>query len=88
MGNDFATHLLADVLWNAMLICAPIVLLTLLAGVVVSILQAVTQVQDITLSFVPKIIIAGIALLVFGPWMLRRLVWFSSNALASIPSLF
>jgi flagellar biosynthesis protein FliQ len=87
MGNDFATHLLADVLWNAALICAPIVLLTLAAGVVVSLLQAVTQVQDVTLSFVPKIIVAGIALVAFGPWMLRRLVWFSSNAIASISGM-
>jgi flagellar biosynthesis protein FliQ len=88
MGHDFATRLLSDVMWNTMLVCAPIVLLTLVAGVVVSILQAVTQVQDVTLSFVPKIIVAGVALLFFGQWMLRRVLWFASNAWASIPSLF
>jgi flagellar biosynthesis protein FliQ len=87
MGNDFAMHLLADVLWNAIVVCAPFVLLTLATGLVVSILQAITQIQDATLSFVPKIIVAGLTLVAFGPWMLRRLVSFSTNAINGIANM-
>jgi len=88
MSNDFATRLLADVLWNALLICAPVALLCLATGVIVSILQAVTQVQDATLNFVPKTIVAAVSLAAFGPWMLRRLVSFTAALFSAIPNLF
>ena len=88
MNADLALQLLADVLWNALLISAPLLAVTLLVGLVVSVLQVVTQVQETSLTFIPKIIAAVIVLVVCGAWMLKRLVSFSINIIANIPSYF
>jgi flagellar biosynthetic protein FliQ len=62
--------------------------LTLLVGLIVSILQVVTQVQDMSLTFIPKILSAIIALTVFGPWMLHRLLNYASGLISNIPNYF
>lgn len=88
MRADLALHLLADVLWNALLISAPLLAVTLAVGLLISVIQVVTQVQEASLTFIPKII-GAVAVLVFaGPWMLRRLVSFASNLIANIPNYF
>jgi flagellar biosynthesis protein FliQ len=63
----------------------PILGLSLVIGLVVSIFQAVTQIQDVTLAFVPKILAVGIAIIVFGPWMLREIVAFTHGLFVSLP---
>lgn len=88
MGSDLALQLLTDVLWHALLIAAPLLLITLLVGVVVSVLQVVTQVQEMSLTYIPKIVAAVIVLVVFGPWMLKRLLAFSISLISNIPSYF
>lgn len=88
MGTDLALHLLADVLWNALLISAPLLAVTLAVGLLVSVVQVVTQVQEQSLTFIPKIIAAVIVLVVCGPWMLKRLIAFSINLIANIPTYF
>lgn len=85
MRSDLALQLLADVLWNALLIGAPLLAVTLAVGLLVSVVQVVTQVQEASLTFIPKIIAAVIVLVVCGPWMLKRLVAFSANLIAGIP---
>lgn len=85
MRADLALQLLADVLWNALLIGAPLLAVTLAVGLLVSVIQVVTQVQEASLTFIPKIIAAVIVLVVCGPWMLKRLVAFSSGLIAGIP---
>jgi flagellar biosynthesis protein FliQ len=57
-------------------------------GLGISLLQVVTQVQEMTLTFVPKLLTAGIALVVFGPWMLRKLTQYTASLWSSIPSMF
>lgn len=64
----------------------PILVFGLVTGVVVSILQAVTSIQEMTLTFVPKILAVIIALIIFGPWMLQVLVSFTSNLLIDLPN--
>lgn len=86
MNSDFAMQLTGQLLWNAGLIAAPVLGVTLLVGLLVSVLQAVTQIQEMSLSFVPKLLSAVIALVVFGPWMLKRLLAFSISMIESIPS--
>ncbi len=81
-------QLASQLLWNTLLISAPVLGLTLLVGLIVSVLQVVTQVQDMSLSFVPKIVSAIIALTVFGPWMLRTLLSYATNLIANIPNYF
>lgn len=84
--SDVALQLMNELLWNAVLIAAPLLGLTLLVGVLVSVLQAVTQVQEMSLTFVPKLLTAAMVLAVFGPWMLRKLLAFASSLISNIPS--
>jgi flagellar biosynthetic protein FliQ len=80
-----------DIMSGAMLMASklagPLLLTALFIGVVVSLLQTVTQIQEMTLSFVPKVIGLGIVLVVTGNWMLRELVSYSSQLWSSIPGL-
>ncbi|WP_230492350.1 MULTISPECIES: flagellar biosynthetic protein FliQ [unclassified Janthinobacterium] len=83
-----ALQLLADVLWNAVLIAAPLLAVTLAVGLLVSVVQVVTQVQEASLTFIPKIIAAVVVLVVCGPWMLKRLIAFSVTLISNIPTYF
>ena len=80
-----AAKLFGDVLLNAGLIAAPLLLSTLAVGVLVSIVQVVTQVQEMSLTFIPKLIVAMLVLVVAGPWMLRRLGEFATHLISNIP---
>ena len=73
-------------LYLMMLVSAPILLTVLVIGLVVSIFQAATQINEVTLSFVPKVIGAIAALAIAGPWMLTTLVEYLQRTLQSIPS--
>jgi flagellar biosynthetic protein FliQ len=86
--SDVAMQLLAEVLWNALLIAAPLLAVTLLVGLLISVLQVVTQVQEMSLTHIPKIVSAVVVLVAFGPWMLKRLVSFSAALIGNIPSYF
>jgi flagellar biosynthetic protein FliQ len=66
---------------------APVLVTALVVGFIVSLLQSVTQIQEVTLSFVPKAIAAALALLVAGHWMITTLVSFTHELFARIPSL-
>jgi flagellar biosynthesis protein FliQ len=66
---------------------APVLLTALIIGFAVSLFQSVTQIQESTLSFVPKAIGIGIALLVSGNWMLHEMISFTTNLYAQIPAL-
>lgn len=73
-------------LYLMMLVSAPILLTVLVIGLAVSIFQAATQINEVTLSFVPKVIGAIAALAIAGPWMLTTLVEYLQRTLQSIPS--
>lgn len=70
-----------------LMLCAPVLGLGLLVGLAVSIFQAATQIQEQSLSFVPKMIAAAAAIVIFGPWMLRSLVTFTTKLFLSLPNL-
>lgn len=84
---DQSIGLLSELLWNGLLISAPVLLLTMLVGLLINIVQVVTQIQDMSLTFVPKIVVAAIVLVTLGPWMLRRLLSFATQLISSIPNL-
>jgi flagellar biosynthetic protein FliQ len=65
---------------------APLIIASLVSGVIVSILLAATQVQEFTLTFVPKIVAVAVAAMVFGPWMLRVMVQFAEQILSGVGS--
>ncbi len=74
-------------LYMLMLVAAPILLVVLLVGVVISVIQAATQINEATLSFVPKVIAAVLTLAVAGPWMMTTLVEYIQQTLMTIPSV-
>lgn len=80
-----------DIMVNAMLmatkLAGPLLMTALVIGVVISLAQTVTQIQEMTLTFVPKVVGLGVVLLLSGNWMLRELVTFSQELWGSIPTL-
>jgi flagellar biosynthetic protein FliQ len=86
--SDLALKMTADLFWTGFLVSLPILGLTMLVGLVISILQVVTQVQEMSLTFVPKLVTAGIAIVLFGPWMLRTLCQFTTQLWSNIPGMF
>jgi flagellar biosynthetic protein FliQ len=69
------------------MVAAPMLLIALIVGVVIGMLQAATQINEATLSFIPKILLVTLTLFAAGPWMLRMLVDFTRELFNSIPSL-
>jgi flagellar biosynthetic protein FliQ len=78
---------MGEMLLAALLITAPVLVPVMLVGLAISILQVVTQVQEMSLTFVPKIVTAFIAVVVFGPWMLRKLLAFAAAAITQAGAL-
>jgi flagellar biosynthetic protein FliQ len=75
-------------LWTAMLVCLPLLAVALAVGLIIGIIQAATSVNESTLSFIPKLIAVGLALLVFGSWQLVTLIDFTRSIFERIPTLF
>lgn len=88
MHADLALRMLGDLFWTGLLVCAPVLGLTMLVGLLISVLQVVTQVQEMSLTFVPKLVVAAVSLVVFGPWMLRTLSAFFTRLWVDIPVMF
>ena len=75
-----------EAIFIAMVAAGPVLLLSMVVGLVVSIFQSVTQIQEPTLAFIPKIVVAALALLFFGPFMLAMLTDFTSRIFLSVPN--
>lgn len=86
MSIEFVTSFGREALITVLLISAPLLGVALFTGVVISIFQAVTQIQEMTLTFVPKIVVVLLALIVFGPWILRIMLNFTSALFMNIPN--
>lgn len=69
------------------LLAAPLLLVTLITGVLVGMLQAATQINEMTLSFIPKLLALALVLLAAGPWMLQLVTGYTRGLFASIPGL-
>lgn len=87
MEADRALNLMNDMLWNCVVVAAPILFATLLVGVLISVFQVATQIQEATLSYVPKIMIAAALTIALGPWMITRVVDFARTLYMMIPQL-
>ncbi len=85
MGEDRALGLINDMLWNSLIVAGPVLIATLAVGLLVSIFQVTTQLQEITLSYVPKILVASAVLIAIGPWMLARVTQFATSLYTLIP---
>lgn len=86
MTPETVIYLGKEALSVALLVAAPILGVGMLVGIIVSIFQATTQIQEQTLTFVPKIVAIVFTLLIFGPWMLKVILQFSQNLFLQLPN--
>ncbi|MDM3870980.1 flagellar biosynthesis protein FliQ [Porticoccus sp. W117] len=87
MTPESVMDLARNALYLTVMISAPLLLSALGIGLLIGILQAATQIQEMTLSFIPKLIALAVALAVAGPWMLEVWVSFTENLFMDIPGL-
>lgn len=87
MSDTQVLQIVVDMLAVATKIAAPILLLSLAIGVFISIIQTITQIQEMTLTFVPKLLGVALLLIFGGNWMLRVLVQFVTELWTSIPDM-
>ena len=73
--------------WVAMQVSAPVLVTTLIVGIVISIFQAATQINEQTLAFVPKVMLITVALVVCGPWIMQVMLGFTIELFNGIPAL-
>ena len=79
MTEQFVIKFVSDAIYTALLVAGPILIVTLLVGLMVGIFQAVTSINEMTLTFIPKLIAVIVLMLILLPWMLRVLTGFTLN---------
>ena len=87
MSLQYVLGLGQDAVMLTLAVAAPMLGFGLLVGLLVSIFQAATQIQEMTLTFIPKIVAVALALLFFMPWIVTKLVHFTTTLFSSIPML-
>ena len=87
MTPELVTTIGQQALWVTMLIAAPLLLSALAVGLLVGMFQAATQINEMTLSFIPKLLVLVLALVVAGPWMLGVIVNYTTQLFHQIPAL-
>ncbi len=87
MSPEYVLYVGREAILVTLLVAAPMLGMGLLVGLIVSILQAVTQINEMTLTFIPKIIAVAVGLFLFMPWMLRLLSDFTQRLLMYLPQL-
>lgn len=87
MTPEYIIKLGQDSLMLVLLLGGPVLIVALIVGLGVSIFQAVTQVHEMTLTFIPKIVAVGVTILLILPWVMQRMVDFTRQLLMSIPNL-
>ncbi|MFZ4437743.1 MAG: flagellar biosynthesis protein FliQ [Syntrophales bacterium] len=85
MSSDFVVGLMAEAIKVTLLISAPVLIVGLVVGVVISLIQAVTQIQEMTLVFVPKIVAVMVVLIAALPWMINIMISYTHNLIVNIP---
>ncbi|RMH79543.1 MAG: flagellar biosynthetic protein FliQ [Acidobacteria bacterium] len=86
MSPDMVLSLSQKALEMALMLAAPVLLVTFFVGLIVSILQSATQIQEMTLSYIPKIIAAYLTVLVLGAWMLNKLLDYTRELIVNMPN--
>ncbi|MED0653667.1 flagellar biosynthesis protein FliQ [Anoxybacillus geothermalis] len=86
MSADFIIRLAEQGVYIVLIVCGPLLLLSLVVGLVVSIFQAATQIQEQTLAFVPKIVAVLLGFVLFGPWMLSKMVSYAHDIFNNLAS--
>jgi flagellar biosynthesis protein FliQ len=87
MSQTTALTVLQQAMMTVAELSGPILLTALVVGVLISLVQAVTQINEQTLSFVPKIIVIGLVIIFAGPWMLQTLLSYTERLFTALPTL-
>lgn len=87
MPMELVLELVTDALQVALLISAPMLLTALVVGIVISLFQSVTQIQEMTLTFIPKILATFLALIITLPWMIQTLMDYFDRLFGAIPGV-
>ncbi|MCJ1882838.1 MULTISPECIES: flagellar biosynthesis protein FliQ [Pseudomonas] len=87
MTPEVAVDLFREALWLTAVIVGVLVLPSLLVGLIVAMFQAATQINEQTLSFLPRLLVVLMTLIVLGPWLLRQLMEYTQSLITSIPTL-
>lgn len=87
VGADDALGLMNQLLWNSLVVAGPVLVAALAVGLLISVLQVATQLQEATLSSVPKLLVVALVLIALGPWLLHRLTRYAIECYRMIPSL-
>lgn len=87
MDADSVVNIGRQAMEVTMLLAAPILLASLAVGLIIAMFQAATQINEMTLSFVPKLMIVAVVMMSAGPWMLRQITGFTQRLVESIPYL-
>ena len=87
MTPEFVISLASEAIQTVLLLALPLLGVGLVVGLIVAVLQATTQIQEMTLSFVPKIVAVFLALLAAAPWMLNKISYFTTQLITSIPEV-
>ena len=87
MTPDIAVNIWREAMWLIVLLVAIIVMPSLVIGLVISTFQAATQINEQTLSFLPRLLVTLVVIIITGPWLLRRIMDYTEQLVLSIPSL-
>ncbi len=87
MNQDTVVNLATQAMSLALKIAGPLLLVALVVGLLISVFQAVTQIQEQSLSLIPKIAAVGVVIVLLGPWMLGQLVTYTAALYSSIPTM-
>lgn len=87
MTEDMILTLGRQALITVLKVSGPILLFGLVTGVIISVFQATTQINEQTLTFIPKIVIVLVSVVVFGPWMYNKMMEFTTSVFAAIPTI-
>ncbi len=85
MTTEFVLGLAQKAIETMLMTSLPVLMVSLVVGLLVSLFQAVTQIQETTLAFVPKIIVTFLAILFFGPWMLEKMLGLTREIFQNFP---
>lgn len=86
MTESYVLSLAQNAVMVMLILAGPILLVSLIVGSLISLVQAATQINEVTLTFIPKIVAIGLVLALLGSWMLQRLLVFTSNIFISLPN--
>lgn len=86
MTEDIVLSIGRDAIWTTVILAAPLLLSALVVGLIVSVVQAVTQINEATLTFIPKMLAIVVVMVILAPWMTQMLTSYTTELFTSIPN--